>query len=124
MQLCCRKRQQVLQTLVIIPIDYPHVDDNSMLCSFAVGSSLSDRLDILMQDCREAMLFCLEAARNFYKPRYHLAKLHLARGEPDSALSQLKPLINRSGKGNVWFYMKEITEDIGEGGSVSSLVHD
>lgn len=79
------------------------------------GNSLSDRMDVLMNDCQEAMLYCLGASgRNFYKPRYHLAKLHLAKGEPESALSQIEHLIRRSGRGSVWLHMTEITEDTRE----------
>ena len=40
------------------------------------------------------MVFCLEGPRNFYKPRYHLAQLHLVRRQPQEALAQLKPLFS------------------------------
>lgn len=61
-----------------------------MVC--CAGVSQPDRIDVLLQDCREAMVFCLEGPRNFYKPRYHLAQLYLAQQQPKVALAQLRPL--------------------------------
>ena len=64
----------------------------------AAGSPAAEHADILRKDCHEAMLFCLDGPRSFFKPRYHLAKLHEANRQPHEALAQLQPLFS-TGRG-------------------------